>query len=126
MPEGNSMSKFLTRLQMEASDDKDDGMWRIMSPFRYQSDVAGITFSVPAGFTSDLASVPRLPVVYLLTGGRASEAAVIHDWIYTHKMVPRRIADGVLREASAVTGVSWWVRNLMWAGVRAFGWSHWK
>jgi hypothetical protein len=120
------MSAFLTRLKMQAADNKDDGLWQLTSPFIYRSEVADMTFVVPTDFQTDLASVPRLPVVYLLTGGRASEAAVIHDWIYTHKMVPRRIADGVLREASAVSGVSWWVRNLMWAGVRVFGWSHWK
>jgi hypothetical protein len=120
------MSEFIGRLKMQAADNKDDGQWQLLAPFVYQSDVAGLTFTVPTDFQTDLASVPRLPIVYLLTGGRASEAAVIHDWIYTHKMVPRRVADAVLREASAVSGVPRWARNLMWAGVRAFGWHHWK
>jgi hypothetical protein len=120
------MSEFVTRLVMQTADNKDDGLWQVVQPFVYQSDVAGQTFTVPADFQTDLASVPRLPVVYWLTGGRASEAAVIHDWIYTHKMVPRRVADAVLREASAVSGVPRWARDLMFYGVRAFGWLHWK
>lgn len=120
------MSHFVTRLQMQAADNKDDGLWQLTAPFVYQSDVAKMTFTVPKDFQTDLASVPRLPIVYLLTGGRASEAAVIHDYAYTFKMVPRRIADAVLREASAVSGVKPFYRWLMWAGVRAFGWSHWR
>lgn len=111
---------------MQAADDKDDGLWQLTAPFVYQSDVAGETFTVPVDFQTDLASVPRLPVVYLLTGDCASEAAVVHDFLYTTKPVPRHVADAVLREASAVTGVAWWRRNLMWAGVRLFGWSHWR
>jgi hypothetical protein len=120
------MSRFITRLILGAADERDDGKWIVMQDLVYQSDVAGMTFTVPAGFATDLASVPRLPVVYLLTGGKANSAAVIHDWIYTNKMVPRAVADAVLREASAVTWVPRWCRDLMWAGVRAFGWSHWK
>jgi hypothetical protein len=120
------MAKFITRLILGAADERDDGKWIVMQDLVYQSDVAGMTFTVPAGFPTDLASVPRLPVVYLLTGGKANSASVVHDWIYTNKMVPRHLADAVLREASAVTYVPRWVRDLMWAGVRVFGWSHWN
>jgi Protein of unknown function (DUF1353) len=111
---------------MQAADNKDDGEWQLTAPLVYQSDVAGQTFTVPAGFPTDLASVPRLTIVFLLTGDLSAEAAVVHDMLHTNKPVPRRVADAVLREASAVTGVPAWRRWLMWAGVRAFGWSHCK
>lgn len=120
------MSRFVTRLILGAADERDDGKWIVMQDLVYESDVAGRTFIVPAGFATDLASVPRLPIVYLLTGGKANSAAVVHDWIYTNKMVPRAVADAVLREASYVTYVDHWRANLMWAGVRVFGSSHWK
>jgi hypothetical protein len=120
------MSKFVTRLILGAADERDDGKWIVMQDLVYQSDVAGQTFTVPAGFATDLASVPRLPVVYLLTGGKANSAAVIHDALYTWKIVPRHVADAVLKEASAVTWVPFFTRWAMYLGVRAFGWSHWK
>jgi hypothetical protein len=120
------MSRFVTRLILGAADERDDGKWIVMQDLVYQSDVAGMTFTVPAGFGTDLASVPRLPVVYLLTGGKANSASVVHDWIYTNKMVPRATADAVLREASLLTYVDPWRAQLMWAGVRVFGSSHWK
>lgn len=119
------MSKFLTQLVMENATDQDDGKWRLTAPLVYQSDVAGTTFVVPVGFVTDLASVPRVPIAYMLAGGTSNEASVIHDFIYTTHPVDRKTADAVLREASAVTGVPAWRRAIMWAAVRAFGGSHW-
>lgn len=110
---------------MENATGQDDGLWRLVEPLVYQSDVAGQTFEVPAGFETDLASVPRLPVVYLLAGGTSNEAAVVHDFLYTVHPVSRAVADAVLREASAVTGVPAWRRWLMFWGVRLGGASHW-
>lgn len=119
------MSQFITKLQIEVADNADDGKWILTAPLIYQSDVAGRTFIVPKGFRTDLASVPRLPVIYLLCGDTSSEAAAVHDWLYSSHQVPRAMADAVLREASQVTGVPGWRRWIMWAGVRVFGGSHW-
>jgi len=120
------MSRFLTKLEMENQDDTDDGRWQLTAPLLYQSDLLGRTITVPAGFKTDLASVPRLPVVYLLTGNTSVEAAVVHDFLYTFPTTTRKTADAVLQEASAVTGVPLWRRKLMWAGVRIGGDSHWN
>jgi hypothetical protein len=118
------MSAFHSRCTLEAASDQDDGRWILCKPLVYTSDVAKQTFTVPAGFQTDLASVPRLPVVYLLTGDTARSAAVVHDWLYSEGKVSRKMADDVLREASAVSGVPTWRRWLMWAGVRIGGASH--
>lgn len=120
------MSGFLTRLALEVADDTDDGKWIVTKALIYQSDVAKITVVVPVGFQTDLASVPRLPVVYLLAGGTSNEAAVVHDWLYSSRMVDRATADAVLREASQVSGVPAWRRWMIWAGVRIGGGSHYN
>jgi Protein of unknown function (DUF1353) len=101
--------------------------WRLLSPLVYQSDVAGQTFTVPAGFVTDLASTPRLPFVYELGGGVANMASVIHDFLYTTHPVQRSIADAVLKEASILTGVAKWRAWAMYLGVRiGGGGSHWN
>jgi hypothetical protein len=119
------MSQFLTRLALKVASDIDDGQWILTAPLIYQSDVAGRTFYVPAGFQTDLASVPRLPLVFLLVGDTSREAAALHDFLYSTHPVSRELADSALREASAVTQVPAWRRWIMWAGVRVFGGSHW-
>lgn len=118
------MSKFLTDLQAELVQ-SEPALWKLTLPLIYQSDVADNTFVVPVGFITDLASVPRIPIAYFLAGGTSNEASVIHDWLYTTQPVSRAVADSVLREASAVTGVPGWRRWIMWAGVRLGGGSHW-
>lgn len=120
------MSAFLTKLRMENADDQDDGEWVLTSALVYQSDVAKRTFVVPPGFKTNLASVPRLPIIFWLTGDTSSEAAALHDSLYSTREVTRAVADAVLREASEVTGVPAWRRWMMWAGVRVGGGSHWN
>ena len=118
------MSKFLTDLDAELVQ-SEPALWKLTLPLLYQSDVANTTFVVPVGFTTDLASVPRIPIAYMLAGGTSNEASVVHDYLYSSHEVDRATADAVLREASALTGVPGWRRWIMWAGVRLGGGSHW-
>lgn len=119
------MSRFLSKLELRVADNTDDGRWIVAAPLIYQSDLARQTFIVPCGFQTDMASVPRLPLVFLLVGDSSRAASVVHDFLYSSHAVSRQVADGVLREASAVTQVPRWRRWIMWVGVRLFGASHW-
>lgn len=121
------MAKFLTTLRVARVDDvsRDGrGTWELLTMFAYKSDVADTVFVVPAGFVTDFASVPRIPIAFLLTGDCAQEAAVIHDWLYTSHEVDRTTADAVFREAVAL-GNPGWRAWLMWAGVRVGGGGSW-
>ena len=102
------------------------GQWRLLAPLRYQSTVLGAHLEVPTGFLTDLASVPRLPLAFLLAGDSAHEAAVIHDHLYQVRRCTRAQADAVLAEAMAVTGEPAWRRWLMWSAVRTGGWWAWR
>jgi hypothetical protein len=122
------MSRFATPLRLERIEDSSRdgrGTWRLLDPLVYESDVAAATVTVPAGFVTDLASVPRLPFAYLLTGGIGHAAAVVHDAIYTGHQVDRALADEIFHEALLVLGVSRLQAWLMWAGVRVGGGSSW-
>lgn len=116
------MSKFITPLRAE----KSGSFWHILQPLVYESDVAQQVFAVPEGFVTDFASVPRLPLAFLLTGDSAHEAAVIHDYLYQKKTVTRELADKVFLEAAQVSGEPGWKSWLMWAGVRLGGWVAWN
>lgn len=122
------MSKFLTDLDvvlLSDSANSDRGSWKLQNELIYQSDVAAQVFVVPAGFVTDFASVPRVPLAFDLVGDTAHAAATLHDWLYTTHPVSRDMADAVLQEAAKVSGVSPFKAWLMWAGVRMGGASHW-
>lgn len=108
---------FLTALCVEMLT---DNTWKLKNPLVYQSGIAGI-ITVPEGFETDFASVPRIPIAYTLAGDTAHAAAVVHDFLYGTPSVPRATADAVFKEAMIVSGVPWWRRQLMWAAVRVFG-----
>lgn len=124
------MSEFLDELHVKfdrkALPGKDGTIrpWINLLPFRYASDVAGRTITVPPGFPSDFASTPRIPIIYEIFGNIAFEQAMLHDYVYTSGRESRAMADAVLREACALGGMSWWRRWGMWAGVRLGGHFH--
>jgi hypothetical protein len=127
------MSRFLTDLRVqlmlsnfgiELKNPSGEPLWVLLSPFSYSSEIAEYVITVPEGFVSDFASVPRIPLVYDSLGNIAQRAAVIHDYLYATKALPRDIADKVLLEAMEVSGVSWLRRKMIYMGVRVGGASH--
>ena len=111
------MSKFITSLDVELVG---EGRWRLLSPLIFQSELVGI-IAVPAGFVTDFASVPRLPLAYLIAGDTAHAAAVVHDYLYETGTGTKADADRVFLEAMEAIGEDRWRRTLMYWAVRIFG-----
>jgi len=105
------------------------------SPLRYWSERLGILIIVPPWyelesdssqegeppkFYTDLASVPRVPVFYVMWGARAHREAVLHDYLYRCDSVPvvsKSQADSCFLEAMKSTGKPFYVRWPMYWGV---------
>lgn len=119
------MSQFLTTLDCREIDEF-GGLWELLAPLAYDSELLGHIITVPAGFVTDFASVPRLPFVYLAEGGRGNKAAVIHDWAYSSQFVDRATADKLLREALIASGYGKLTAGTFYAAVRIGGASHWQ
>ena len=111
---------FLTPLDCTLVDDR-DGLWRLDSPLVYFSEICKGKIDVPVGFTTDFASVPRLPFIYALYGDRNRKAATLHDYLYRNKVFTRAKCDAIFREAMRSDGESWPVAFAMWLGVRVGG-----
>lgn len=118
---GTMKSKFLSKLDVELISDTAD-KWRLKAPLVYYSAFLKQTVTVPEGYITDFASVPRLPLAYALAGNTARLAAVVHDYLYECGDVDRGDADEVFLEAMKVTGLSWWRRYPMHFAVELFGW----
>ena len=99
--------------------------WVLLAPLRYDSAILGARLTVPLGFRTDFASVPRLPFAFWLTGDTAHAPAVVHDYLYRRHLFSRRISDTVFLEAMKAEGDPWWRRCLMYQAVRWFGGKAW-
>lgn len=116
---------FLSPLQTALIDEQ-DGRFKLVSPLIYFSEILGGKITVPEGFDTDFASVPRLPVVYVLYANRGRRAAVVHDFLYRNGMFERSTCDAIFREALRAGGENFFVSWAMWAGVRLGGVFHYK
>lgn len=98
-----------------------DDKWFVLAPFEALIENGDtVRVIVPAGFITDLASVPRFPGMYLLFGGKARKAAVLHDYLYRESGNGRAWCDAVFYEAMRHEEPGW-RRAIMWMGVRLGG-----
>ena len=105
----------------------DGRTWVIMREFGYDVGAEGSAdrITVPVGFQTDFASIPRPFWAILPKWGKYGNASVIHDWLYWDQRRPRPAADAIFLEGMQVLGVTALVRYVIYAAVRLFGWLAW-
>jgi hypothetical protein len=79
----------------------------------------GVT--VPVGFVTDFASVPRILWWAIPPWGPYSRAAVVHDYAYRFGSMPRAAADLNFLRMMSACGVGFATRTALYVGVRLFG-----
>jgi hypothetical protein len=75
---------WLTRLRVEEAghDRSMRSVWELTDPLVFRSEVWG-DLLFPPRFRTNYASVPRVPLVFLLAGDKAHKEAAGHDFPYT-------------------------------------------
>lgn len=131
----------LVVLQDKAHPATRDGrtLWGVHEPISYITP-AGDMITAPAGFVTDLASIPRFVSGLLPPDGPWVQATVFHDLLYAtkgtglwraHACISRPVpytraeADQVLRDAMTDLGISGWRAWSIYQGVRAGGAKGW-
>ncbi len=83
-------------------------------------------FTVLAGFSTDLASIPRVFQSIVPKVGRHIQPAIAHDWCYGGNTdLTKADADLLFLEGMEASGVWWLRRQAMYWAVRAGGKGHW-
>jgi hypothetical protein len=88
----------------------------------YQGRVHNLT--VPSGFLTDLASVPRVATIFIPQFGRHSPAALFHDWCYEQEKYgyhSKDFADALFYALLKKMGVGSVKAASMYAAVKFFG-----
>ena len=144
------MSSFTTPLRIEALGG-DNPTYKLLEPFDYWTELIKnysgdyYTISVPEGFVTNFASIPKLFHWILSPDGRHGKASVIHDYAYlvvkknferdlmnaqswTDIMIAdcfmrdsKKIADKIFSEAMDVLKVKKWINWVMYTAVDEFG-----
>lgn len=81
--------------------------------------------NVPAGFVTDLASIPPVLFPVLRADGDYAQAAIVHDYLYWTQRTTRQYADEVFRVAMRDLEVKPAVVAAVHAAVHRFGQSSW-
>jgi hypothetical protein len=106
--------------------------WVLTRAMIYHSPLLNCTISVPVGFETDLASIPRFFQRILPVNDSHRLAAVLHDYLYSKKGVlskntlTREQCDSAFLEAMQVCGVPFVKRHTMHRAVRLGGWMYWN
>lgn len=103
--------------------EKGKNIWaEVKEDMKYTSE-AGDVYVVQKGFETDFASVPKILWSIFPPLGKYTQAAVLHDWLYSGNGVEdRKEADDLFYEAgvsSAMQKISMWI---MWFFVRLYAW----
>jgi Protein of unknown function (DUF1353) len=116
---------FKSELNLIAIDKRPD-LWRFGAPLIWEA--AGETITVPAGFITDMASIPHaidwLP--NLDRTGLSRRPAALHDWLYGgDRTRGKGWADDTLRAALLADGMSLIGAFEYWAAVHYCGRPSW-
>lgn len=115
---------FITKLCLE--DVAGTGKWVVMTPLMYRCD--GRDIVVPAGFETDLASVPRAFRCYLDDDSPFIRApSALHDYLYTSPgAFTRKSCDDILYSAMLESGATKIQAGIVYFAVRIFGHKYWR
>jgi len=116
--------RYLHDLVLRRRREGNGRLFYVDAPYRvaFYLDDKPESVTVPAGFPTDLASIPRfVPRFIVEKVDRHIEAAVVHDLLCVTQMWTSRVAAEIFLAAMIAANVSVFDRNLMYRAVRYFG-----
>lgn len=116
---------FTTALVLEEAPAID--FWIVQQPLVWTGQQEFPAFTVPVGFQTDLASIPRalrnLPAFD--PNGKSRRAAVGHDWLYWWQGWHKSLSDKFLHAAMLLEGCTVQEADAFYAAVALFGHDSW-
>lgn len=98
----------------------DPGWFEVANDVTYEGS---FFYVVKEGTKTDLASIPRIMRMVFQKTGPSRKPAVFHDDMYGRQWETRKICDEAFREMLMSRGMSKFVANIYYLGVRAGGWT---
>ena len=103
-----------------------DGIhWTVNVPFIIHDDELS-TIIIPAGFITDLGSIPKIFQNIISPAGKPLRAYLGHDHLYSTQMVNRKEADDCLFRMMSALGEFSAAKWAIYLSVRLGGWLAWN
>lgn len=106
---------------------RSDGKWELLEDFDWYE------ITVPKGFLSDFASIPRIFWAILHpTDSKILAASLTHDFIYSKhgklkdRTLSRKDCDKIFLKIMQTVGLGWFKRTMAYNAVRVFGGFAWR
>lgn len=121
--------KWVDRPTFRVLDSSDN--WEVKQPGKYAVD-AFIRITIPSGFRTNFASVPRVFRSVISINGKHRLASLLHDYLYSREgmlpniMFTRAAVDILFLEEMEKAEVKYIKRYTMYYMVRLFGRSRWE
>lgn len=96
------------------------GLWTLTEAWERHGHV------VPAGYVSDLDTIPKIPLFYTVLKGRARWSALMHDYLYDTAFTTRLEADLLFLQDMQTEGVRKGMRYIIYYTIRCAGWYRWN
>ncbi len=104
----------------------DGDWWVLIDPIPTRIGVSTEIITVPKGFVTDLASIPRIFWSAFPKTGPYMSAAMLHDYLYWDQRCSRAEADRIFDIEMKSYGVNDTSRKLIFAAVSEFGAQAWE
>jgi hypothetical protein len=104
----------------------DGDYWFLIADLHYELRDTGAIVTVPAGFVTDFASIPRPFWSILPKWGKYGPPSVVHDFLYWDQRCSRLQADRIMALAMRESGVGNGYLRVIYAALRVGGWFAWK
>ncbi len=95
--------------------------WLTVKPIVYREKKSGLKVTVPKGFVTDLASIPRSLWFALSPIDKYMNAAILHDYLYWDQRCKQEDIDVILYSAMRSYAVTSNQRHAVFDGVHYFG-----
>lgn len=114
---------FLSDLHTRAAEGRNH--WALTMPLVYRTH-EGEDIVTPAGFLTDLASIPWLARTIVPHNRAERMPAVLHDYLFVIQDRPLAEVNRLMYEAMRETGVGLYARTMIRAGLMMGSWVPWR
>lgn len=103
----------------------DGSNWVLEETLNYQLKETDLVISVPRGFVTDFASIPRIAWTVMAPTDRPGRAGIVHDFLYWDQGCTREQADKIMLLGMNETSVGRAQRAIIYRALRLAGQHAW-